>query len=340
MQSIQVDGVCETHKLPNVMNWSGEQLTPDEIFRHYKFKELQEWHEKNKKHSWCDKCWNSKEPKYKNLTQFEKDCDGLMIDFYCSNQCNLACRHCTPFASTKLKKDLEFFQQNNFDIMKATDNFFYDKNQNSLNSVQWKWIVKNPEKISGLTLSGGEPLLMKNVIKVLTDWVYTGVSQNMNLQLRTNGYFLSKYVHLLNQFKGLYIHLSVDAVDDLYHYIRYPGKFEILEKSFFDFKDQSINLKDCYISTVVNALNVLNLNDIKLWAEDRIHFVEITPNYRGIGVRSLDQKILDIAQYDVPNIKPNRKKMIDEITYFDTSRNQNYKDFLHPILTEWLNDKN
>ena len=338
MESIQVNGVCETHKLPNIMNWSGEQLTPDEIFSHPKFKELQQAHFKNKKHPWCDKCWKSDTPKYKNLSKFEKDCNGLMIDFYCSNQCNLACRHCTPFASSKLRKDLVYFNENNFDILDVTDNFFYDKDQNSLDSIQWEWIVKNPEKISGLTLSGGEPLLMKRIIKVLFDWADTGVSQQINLQLRTNGYFLGKYVHLLNKFKGIYLHLSVDAVDDLYHYIRYPGNFDELEKSYFYFKDKSKNLKDCYISTVVNALNVLNLNEIKLWAEDRIHFVEITPNYRGIGVRSLDQNILDIANYEVPDVKPNKEKMKKEIGYFDLSRKQSYKDYLHPILVEWLND--
>ena len=324
MESFQVDGVCETHKLPNIMNWEGEQLDPLQVFRHEKFTELQASHLAGMKHPWCKYCWESDNPRYKNLNQYEKDCTGLMIDFYCSNQCNLACRHCTPFASSKLKREASD------EIFELTDGFFFDKPQNSLKSVQWDWIKKNMHKISGLTLSGGEPLLMKEVIEVLSRKPVA----HMNLQLRTNGLLLGEHVEMLNRFNGVYLHLSVDAVDDLYSYIRYPGKFEDLENSFHKYKDNATNLRDCYISVVVNALNALNLNEIELWAEHEVKYVEITPKHRGIGIRSMPK---ELCPWDVP-VKPNKDKMKREIEYFDRTRNQNYRDFLHPELIRWLDD--
>ena len=351
MESINFEDVCQTHDIPNIMNWQEEQLTPEEVFRHPKFKELQNSFDNNEKHPWCNSCWNSSNPRYKNLTQFEKDCDGLMIDFFCSNICNLGCRTCTPFASNRLIKDENYFKKNNLDILSVTDNFFYQKNQDSLNSIQWKWIKNNPEKISGLTLAGGEPLFIPEVLNTLQNFVDCGASKDINLQLRTNGLFLGKHKKMLSQFKGIYLHLSVDAVDELYHYIRYPGKFENFEKSYFEFIDFCDNIKDIYILSVVNSLNVLNLNEVILWAENRIQFVEIIPQFRGIGIKSMSERLLQIAldrsihptlskliSKSLEKIKPNKKKMFKEITYFDRSRKQNYNDYLDRNLIEWLNE--
>ena len=336
MESINFEDVCQTHKIPNIMDWQGEQLTPDEVFRHPKFVELQNSLNNGEKHRWCDSCWKSTNPRYKNLTQFEKDCDGLMIDFFCSNKCNLGCRTCTPFASDRLIKDENYFKKNNLDILNVTDNFFYQKNQ---------------EKISGLTLAGGEPLFIKEVLNTLQDFVNSGASKQINLQLRTNGFFLEKHKKMLSHFKGIYLHLSVDAVDELYHYIRYPGKFENLEKSYFEFMNFCDNVKDVYILSVVNALNVLNLNEVILWAENRMQFVEIIPQYRGIGIKSMSEKLLklaldrsihptltDLINRAFDKMKPNREKMIKEITFFDKSRKQSYENYLDPKLIEWLNE--
>ena len=351
MESINFEDVCQTHKLPNVMEWQGEQLTPEEVFKHPKFIELQQSFIDKKEHPWCNSCWKSDDPRYKKLTQFERDCNGLMIDFFIGNKCNLGCRTCTPFASNRLIKDEKYFIENNLDILSATDNFFYQKDTDPLNSIQWKWIKENPDKIKGLTLAGGEPLFVKEIIDTLNEFVRSGASKEINLQLRTNGMFLDKHKEMLSKFKGIYLHLSVDAVDDLYHYIRYPGNFDTLEKSYFNFIDYCSNVKYVYILSVVNSLNVLNLNEVILWAENKMQFVEVIPQHRGIGIRSMSEELLQLAidrsidstlskliKRAIESIIPNKKKMLREITYFDRSRNQSYKEYLDPKLIEWLNE--
>ena len=340
MESIAKEDVCQTHKLPNIMNWEGEQLDPLQVFRHEKFTELQASHLAGIKHPWCKACWESDNPRYKNLTQFEKDCEGLTIDFFVGNKCNLGCRTCTPFASNRLVKEMSD------EIFEVTDGFFYDNNADPLNSIQWKWIKENPDKISGLTFAGGEPLFIKEVVDTLYDFTNTGVSQQMNLQLRTNGLFLSKHKKMLAKFKGIYLHLSVDAVDNLYNYIRYPGNFDDLEKSYFEFRDHC-PVKDVYILSVVNALNILNLDELILWASDRLQFVEIIPQNRGIGIRSLNEDLLDLALkrsihptlsklISNVNLKPNKRKMRREISYFDRTRKQSYTDYLDPKLIDYV----
>ena len=82
-----------------------------------------------------------------------------------------------------------------------------------------------------------------------------------------------------------------------------------------------------------------------------MQFVEVIPQHRGIGIRSMSEELLQLAidrsidstlskliKRAIESIIPNKKKMLREITYFDRSRNQSYKEYLDPKLIEWLNE--
>ncbi len=133
---------------------------------------------------------------------------------------------------------------------------------------------------------------------------------------------ISNHVELLNQFKGVYVNFSIEAVGKLYHYIRYPGTFEEFDFNVKYFMQKSTNLKDLAFNVVVSILNVLDLESLKEWLPtDNVGYVKVFPENRGISVKHLWK---------------NREKVLSEILMFDKSRNQNYKDYLHPKLVEWL----
>ena len=82
------------------------------------------------------------------------------------------------------------------------------------------------------------------------------------------------------------------------------------------------NLKDLAFNVVVSILNVLDLDALKEWLPtDNVGYVNVFPENRGISVKHLWK---------------DREKVLSEILLFDKSRNQNYKDYLHPDLVEWL----
>ena len=300
-------------------------LTPEEGFNLYQ--DVRDSMLKGERHEMCKVCWD-KEDKGKtsyrqNIDKFVEDSEKYVIDINCGNVCNLACRMCAPGLSRKLKKDYDFFVDHKLNFKIPTDDFFtLDLNPDPMNSIQCKWITENTDKIGGLKLAGGEPLVNKQVISLFRKMVTDGISKNINLSFYTNGLEISNHTELLNQFKGVYVNFSVEAVGELYHYIRYPGFFEEFDFNVKYFMNRSTNLKDLAFNVVVSVLNVLNLDSLKEWLPtDNVGYVNVFPENRGISVKHLWK---------------DREKVLSEILLFDKSRNQNYKDYLHPDLVKWL----
>ena len=348
---IQTDGVCESDNPKNVLDWTDEQLTPDQVLESPKFKELQDYMIRGIKHPSCQSCWNAEDKgefSYRlNLFPFEEDTKELIVEINCSSICNIACRMCAPFASTRLLKDLRYFEENNLDIHSVTDNFFSNKPIDSLNSIQWKWIKNNSHKIGGLCLAGGEPLANKEVIDTLQMFADIGTAKTINLSLRTNALLIDKHFDLLNNFRGLYLNISVDGVGKIYDYIRYPGKWTKFNDNIKRLQE-SCDVKDFRFLTVVNALNVFDLNNIIDWNPGILKFNEVYPFKRGIGVRSMSSSLLNLIQAKDENAQnivdtakkypSNKNKLKREIEMFDKSRNQSMSDYLEPALVEWLNE--
>ena len=364
------DDHCPIHGMPNPLNWNEQsyKLNPKEVLSHPIYKKLQEDMSNGVRNKACQVCWdmddnlinhddnhNSKKSYRLDLKPIERDTDGLIVSIFCDNVCNMACRMCTPVASNRFQKDLEVLKIS--DLENVTDNFFNTNiKTNVTSSSQWKWIKNNSDEIEALSLAGGEPLFNKKVIELLH-----AISKDINLGLTTNGsMFTTKNCELLNEFKGLYVTLSIDSVYKNYDYIRYPYKFDKLEISIKRFLNLCSNIKDLQINVVVSSLNILEMKSFLEWSSDfhDIHFSEVFPPKRGIGIRNLPLSILEKAYFDIEQIKTrnahklkdlinntiekietNSSKMLKEITLFDESRNQDYRKFLNPVLVNWLDEQ-
>jgi|TARA_B110000196_G_C21145038_1_gene666113 MoaA/NifB/PqqE/SkfB family radical SAM enzyme len=316
----EVEDACTVRPMKGKLN-----LTPEEGFGLYQ--DVRDSMMKGERPELCKVCWD-KEDKGKTsyrqkIDKFVEDSEKFVIDINCGNVCNLACRMCAPGLSRKLKKDYNYFVEHGLDFKTPTDDFFtIDLNPDPINSLQWKWITENTDKIGGLKLAGGEPLVNKSVISLFRKMVSDGISKDINLSFYTNGLEISNHTELLNQFKGVYANFSVEAIGELYHYIRYPGIFEDFDFNVKYFMAKSTNLKDLAFNVVVSVLNVLDLDSLKEWLPtDNVGYVNVFPEDRGISVKHLWK---------------DREKVLSEILLFDKSRNQNYKDFLHPDLVKWL----
>ena len=98
------------------------------------------------------------------------------------------------------------------------------------------------------------------------------------------------------------------------------------------------------------------IEELIKWNNDsfNIYFTEVYPNLRGIGIKSLpvfllkelyniilnvefsDHMLLNMIQKAIDDNQEDKQKMIKEIKLFDSSRNQNFRDYLHPNLISWL----
>lgn len=145
------------------------------------------------------------------------------LDLSWSNKCNLQCKMCGPWASNQLETEYN-------DLYK-----FFEPLDNN------KWSYKNLkitlDKISAtvteLLVTGGEPLLNNDFLE-FCDYLHNNdLSKNIIFTFHTNLTIMpKKFFDRLSKFKMVRMHISIDAVGDLYEYVRYPGKWSVVDRNF------------------------------------------------------------------------------------------------------------
>ena len=242
------------------------------------------------------------------------------------------------------------------------------------NNSQLNWLLDNYQQIKFLKVSGGEPLYDKKVQKLIKILVENDYAKNVLLQFHTNATLLDDAnIELLNQFKQQAHVFSVDGTGKTYEYIRHKSSFDLVESNIFNWLSKSNNIRSVAFNLVLSALNVLNLREYLEWIGDtfsykyeiKIHISEIRPFTRGISLYNVPIDILKLAKkrvedfekdntnnllhYEIGNIykfidlgiekntfERNSNMLKSEVSLFDESRNQSYKDFLDPILVKVL----
>jgi organic radical activating enzyme len=142
------------------------------------------------------------------------------IDVRWSNLCNFACVYCSSQFSSKWADEL---------------NIQTNVPSNVQQTEFQKYIYTNSPNLKHVYLAGGEPLLMKENLKLLE-------KLNPNVQLRINTNLSKVNTQVFEQvcnFENVHWTVSAETLSDEFEYIRYGGKWQ-------DFID---NLK------VINQLN-------------------------------------------------------------------------------------
>lgn len=243
-------------------------------------------------------------------------------------------------------------------------------------NTQLEWVLNNYENIKILKMSGGEPLYDKRSIELLKRMVDSQVSKKCRIMLHTNATLLDEEkIDLLNNFMRQSNVFSVDGVGKTYDYIRHNSSFELIDENIFRWLRKSKNIKMLSFNLVLSALNVLELSDYFEWISNsfsykyhiRIDISEIRPYTRGTSLYNLPIELLEESKQKIKNFFENNKNELliyekhnvynmidlaiknntfdknkqylkDEITLFDQSRNQSYKDFLNPSLVHLIDN--
>lgn len=304
----------------------------------------------------------------------DEDCANPKLtefDYTASSACNLRCRMCSPARSNSLQIDSVFFKKNNLEykLNTATNGGWISPIEaaTSKNSLQWEWMLDNTDKIKSLKMAGGEPFYDNNVLKLMDVFIEKGHASQTELAFMTNGTLIDEsLIEKLNQFKSNFHNFSIDGWGKSYDYIRYPATFELIDDKLNLYLSKVNNIKSFMPTLVVSALNIFTIKEYTDWLRNLAkkhgkyivtHFAEMYPFDRGTSLTSLPVYLLEDAldrikdfpasdkqinnvramiQDAIKNNKENKQKMLDEITPFDMSRNQSFKDFLDPALVEWL----
>ena len=153
-----------------------------------------------------------------------------------SNVCNLKCVYCSPEISSQWQKEIERHgayptsgKFNNIEYLRETNRMPYDPNgENPYVDAFWKWWPELWPKLHTLRLTGGEPLLSRDVWSLL-DFVIENDKPDLTFCINSNlcvqDELIDKLIVKINQIadkvKEVQIFSSGEAVGQQGEYVRY-----------------------------------------------------------------------------------------------------------------------
>jgi len=297
------------------------------------------------------------------------------LDLRLGNLCNLKCRSCGPVDSSLWIEDTYETGQKTFKILNNHYEIELKGNSYKIKSEDFQYynsdnfekeLSKVIDKIDRIYFTGGEPLINKKHYDILDLCINLGLAKNIVLEYNTNGTTL--YKNLLNQwnhFKSVNLCFSIDGMNELAHYIRYPSKWETIEQNLLLIDNSELKNLSCNTNMVINIFNIKHFPEILTWFYEQ-GFKKFPPflNWRRmIGPAELTVQVLPlstkkeitelyvdfIAKSNIPNIESHIWPLIDfmnekdrsfllplakkKVKQIDRVRNQNIKDYV-----PWLSD--
>ena len=336
------------------------------IQRHEYMEKLRTQFRKGDRPTSCQSCWqeedagktskrqNSIYKMKKSLHDWTPNSEPTLkfIDFKLGNVCNLKCRICGSWSSSKW----------------AQEELDYGENPVALKNLrEGGWPKKNPQFFEDLKeelkhveyfeFTGGEPFMIKDHFKILMHCVETGIAKNIDIHYNTNGTQLppQEIFDLWAYFKHVEIAFSIDDVGEPFEYQRHPANWREVNANLVKFKERKTPNMDFQICTTVSIFNVFNLAKISLWVaqyQPKFFYVNtcFDPDY--FNVQTLPKQVKNIvnSRYnmltdfqptlrfmnsvdrDNPDMRERRKSRILQT---DAYRKENFGD-VFPLLNKVL----
>ena len=196
----------------------------------------------------------------------------VSLDLRIGNQCNLRCVMCFPGESTLWYKDYQ--EITGYDHFTVDDKIYNLK----LSDSDFDWandkhkidtLVSNSKYLNKIKFGGGEPLMIKYHHYLLNRLIEEGYSENIELEYSVNlTIFPPLLFELWKRFKVIRICASIDAYGLANEAVRYPSKWETIEKNLRMLDDSSDNII-IFTSTTVSILTLEHYSDLILWIKNQ-----------------------------------------------------------------------
>ena len=227
-----------------------------------------------KKPQGCERCWKDESaglPSKRVLDNQYIFNDSPALDEYLvismpfGNTCNLACRICSSYASSR-------WAQENRKLLAYFPNIPIYNHQRYYRDSQFMNSVKSITKsVRHIEFPGGEPFLAgKEQHLDFLDHLVSHNASNISLHYITNGTQMpsSEFIQRWSQFKKVDIQVSIDGTHNIFEYNRWPAKWEDVYMNVKYFNDglRSVlpNLQ-ISISHSVSVFTIWNLQEFVEW---------------------------------------------------------------------------
>jgi len=274
----------------------------------------------------CESCWQEEDAgkTSKRMNSIYKMRNSLkdwtpnsepslkFIDFKLGNVCNLKCRICGSWSSSKWAQEELDYGEN--PVAKK-------------NLLEGGWPKKHPKFFEDVKedladaeyfeFTGGEPFMIQNHFKILEHCVEKGYAKNQDIHYNTNGTQLPprEIFDLWKNFKRVEIAFSIDDVGEQFQYQRHPANWKEVNHNLNQFKIYQTANMEFQICTTISIFNIFSLAKIALWVaqyEPKFFYVNtcFDPDY--FNIQTLPKQVKNIvnARYsELEDFKPTLRFM-------------------------------
>jgi MoaA/NifB/PqqE/SkfB family radical SAM enzyme len=207
------------------------------------------------------------------------------IDLKLGNICNLKCRICGSWSSSKWAKEEVHYAVRNAEKEGLVG---YDKKQHLAytflkdgawpreTEVFWENLRALLPNIKYFEFTGGEPFLIQQHFDLLEYAVEHGYAKNIEIHYNTNGTVFPEQHILWSHFKHVEVAFSIDNTEARFEYERYGALWTEVQKNIEKFTAIRSSKLSTQLCTTINIQNVYYLPEMCEWittqAFDNIYF--------------------------------------------------------------------
>jgi organic radical activating enzyme len=252
----------------------------------------------------CDYCWNAEDNghisdrayksarswAYPNLSEVVKnktaDVEPTYLEVSFSNACNFKCAYCSPDLSSQWYEEID--KHGGYPTSQNFNGFGWFKqvgkmpikhsDHNPYVDAFWKWWPELYPKLNTLRLTGGEPLLSKDVWRML-DAIEADPNPELCFAINTNlgipNELIDRMIIKLNsissKIKEVQIFTSGEAIGAPAEYIRYGLDYSAWAKNLEKVLDNTNN--------IVAVMTTVNLTSITTYCDFIRYLLDLRKHY-------------------------------------------------------------
>ena len=274
------------------------------------------------------------------------------IDFKLGNVCNLKCRICGSWSSSKWAQEEMDYEDNPVARQNLKEGGWPKKQPKFFEDIK-----EDLAHAEYFEFTGGEPFMIHNHFRILEHCVEKGYAKNIDIHYNTNGTQLPQreIFDLWKNFKRVEIAFSIDDVGEQFEYQRHPANWKEVNHNLNQFKVYQTANMEFQICSTINFFNVFSLAKLMLWVRNfapKFFYVNTCFEPVYFNIQTLPKQIKNIvnarysdlkdfkgilrymnsADRDTEEIRQLRKQ---RIILADKYRNENFGD-VFPLLNNVL----
>jgi MoaA/NifB/PqqE/SkfB family radical SAM enzyme len=346
---------------PNGTKYLLRENSLEEIYHSEYMQDLRKDFLAGNKPSTCQRCWDEEaagrtskrmnsrvrlKEYYDSVDWNNLNPDQLwFIDLKLGNICNLKCRICGSWSSSKWAQEEINYVDQEYQLAgmpydrktHLAYKFLQDGAWPRESEVFWDNLKTLLPNIKYLEFTGGEPFLIEQHFDLLRYAVEHDYAKNIEIHYNTNGTVFPDSHGLWNHFKHVEIAFSIDNTEARFEYERYGADWLEVQENINKFNQLRNSKLSTQICLTVNVQNVYYLPELCDWLAahtfNHVYFNMLhDPWHMCIGKMTPEARDLVIARLSGHNFIPKyRAEILRIIKFIENDQGSDGKEFLRKM---------